>query len=139
MKADACRKNPEYIQLRKNRRKIHRLKEFVHNLNTDSKRRNLPERIEAYQLWGILKKQKLICPISGIKLTNENISLDHIIPKSKGGRNTLDNIQFVTIDVNQAKRAHLVSDFLELVNKIYLFNEKKKAGNVTCPPCLIIS
>lgn len=54
------------------------------------------------------QKQALYCPISGEKLTRENISIDHIIPLTKGGTNAVNNLRFVTLKVNTAK--HIMSD-----------------------------
>jgi 5-methylcytosine-specific restriction endonuclease McrA len=65
-------------------------------------------KITALDLWSLAKKQGLRCPISGEKLTIENISVDHIIPRSKGGTNILENLRLVTRAVNTAK--HTMSD-----------------------------
>jgi 5-methylcytosine-specific restriction endonuclease McrA len=60
-------------------------------------------KITALDLWSIAKKQKLICPLTGEKLTIKNISVDHIIPISKGGTNNPSNIQLVTHHANTVK------------------------------------
>jgi 5-methylcytosine-specific restriction endonuclease McrA len=70
------------------------------------------EKITPIQLWTIAKKQKCKCPISGIKLTRNNISVDHIIPLSKGGKNTLENIQYVERHVNIMKNDKSLEQFL---------------------------
>ena len=45
--------------------------------------------------------------------------LDHIIPRSKGGDNKLDNLQWVHTDVNKMKSYQLPDDFLKLIAEIY--------------------
>jgi hypothetical protein len=49
-------------------------------------------------------KQDYTCPYTGIRLVlGQNATLDHIIPKSKGGTNTLDNLQWVHEWINWMK------------------------------------
>jgi 5-methylcytosine-specific restriction endonuclease McrA len=61
------------------------------------------DKLLPFDLWKLAKKQKLICPISGLKLTRRTVSVDHIIPKSKGGRNTLDNIRLTHVWANRMR------------------------------------
>jgi 5-methylcytosine-specific restriction endonuclease McrA len=66
-------------------------------------------------------------------LTGESIDLnksrayhlDHIVPKSRGGDDSLDNCQIACREANQAKGDMLVEEFLELCKKIIEHNEKK--------------
>jgi 5-methylcytosine-specific restriction endonuclease McrA len=74
--------------------------------------------ISRFDLWRIAKRQKLICPLSGRKLDNSSISIDHILPVSKGGNSSLENLRFVHVDVNFAKRALLDNDFIKLCHDI---------------------
>lgn len=69
-------------------------------------------------LYRIAKKQKLRCALTGEKLTNENISVDHIIPRSRGGTNVPDNLRLVILNANIARQALSDSDFLELCRKV---------------------
>lgn len=64
------------------------------------------------------------CYLSGepLNLNNKNFSLDHIIPSSKGGPNTLDNLGITHRVVNEMKNDLLVPELLEWCIKILKFN-----------------
>lgn len=75
-------------------------------------------KLEPIQLVPILKKQKLRCPITGIKLTSSNVSIDHIIPVSKGGSNLPENIRVVHKDINRMKLNYDDKFFLEMCQRV---------------------
>lgn len=71
------------------------------------------------------------CPYTGINLEiGVNASLDHIIPKSRGGVNDLSNFQFVycqgSFDVNRMKGDMTEEEFKEAIKicYTYLFDRK---------------
>lgn len=113
-------------EAKKNYRKLEHVKEarnkynkkykqvhfFVYKAWAVNTRCKAGHRITAKELWSIAKKQKLICPLTGRKLTKDNISLDHITPLTAGGTNEVSNLRFVHHDANVAK--HVLSD-LELL------------------------
>src|ERR1035437_1488563 len=74
-------------------------------------------KVGAVDLWRLAKKQKLVCALTGDKLTTENISLDHIILQSKGGTNDITNFQLVT------KRANIIKNDMSM-NEFYLCCKK---------------
>jgi len=47
-----------------------------------------------------------------------SFALDHIIPRSRGGTNSLDNCGVTTPAANQAKHSLLLPEFLELCEKV---------------------
>ena len=49
------------------------------------------------------QEQEGRCNLSGVVLTQENMVLDHIVPRSKGGMHSLDNVQWLAEQVNSAK------------------------------------
>lgn len=49
---------------------------------------------------------------------------DHIVPVSKGGTNTLDNLGICTKNANQAKHDMSLDEFLELCSKVLKHNSK---------------
>lgn len=76
-------------------------------LATNANRRCKNGKITATEIWSIVKKQKCLCPITGERLTSDNISIDHIVPISKGGTNCKSNIQIVT------KRANVIKNNMD--------------------------
>jgi 5-methylcytosine-specific restriction endonuclease McrA len=93
----------------------HPLKVMAGRTNTTYKQK---ETISGFDLWRIAKSQKLICPFTGRKLTKENISIDHIIPKSKGGHNVLSNIRLVHKQANIGKNNTTDTEFLQLCKDV---------------------
>lgn len=51
----------------------------------------------------IIKRDKQICQYSGRKIDASEISIDHVIPLSKGGKNTWDNLVCCDKKINNKK------------------------------------
>ena len=71
-----------------------------------------------------LFKNQNTCPYTGFKLLlGINTSLDHILPKSLGGLDEINNLQFVysnkNIDINKMKFAMNDKEFKETITIIY--------------------
>ena len=116
-------KNPEkYKKLNRNFAHKHRFRILAKRCNSDSKKKSGGELITATQLWSLAKKQKLCCAISGIKLNNSNLSVDHKLAFVNGGKNEIENLQLVDKRINWMKHALPTNEFLELIKTIYLFN-----------------
>jgi 5-methylcytosine-specific restriction endonuclease McrA len=67
-------------------------------------------------LW---EEQKGICAVTGEKLApGSTASLDHIIPKSRGGASEKGNLRWVTLRVNQIKWDMTHEEFVEMCRTI---------------------
>jgi len=97
-------------QKRSLRRKRHAFKRLAKYANRQYKN----GIITSFDLFKIAKKQRLICPFTGQRLTSDNVSADHIIPKSKGGLNVPSNIRLTTKPVNIARQNMTDEEFLNL-------------------------
>lgn len=84
------------------------------------------EKLTAWDLWKIAKKQRMICALTGVKLTGENMSVDHIVARSKGGSNKPENIRLVHKDANLAKRALTDKQFVDLCRNVISWHEKTR-------------
>ena len=60
-------------------------------------------------------------------MDGKSYHLDHIIPKNKGGSNTLDNCNIACKDANQAKGNLLYSEFILLCKEV--LNHHQNKGN----------
>lgn len=107
----------------RNFREKHPFKELCRSTNSNSKKRGRTERITYMDLYKLAKKQKCRCALTGDKLCRDNISVDHIIPISKGGNNTIENIRLICFDVNIIKNSLLDSDFFTICKKIVNYNK----------------
>jgi len=86
--------------------------------NGRMKNKNPLITVTPFDLWKIAKKQKLICPFTGQRLTRDTMSIDHIHPISRGGTNDLTNLQFVHKDINIAKASLTSENFIRLCNLV---------------------
>lgn len=111
-------KNPEKAQAATKdwrERNKERLREYEQNrVRTDDRlvQRQRKQKYKAKQ-WNVLvetvdflvimERDRGICQICGVPVTEETLSFDHIIPLSKGGPHTEDNIQVAHIECNVRK------------------------------------
>jgi len=66
----------------------------------------------------ILIRQEYRCALSGVVLSPDCASLDHIEPLSKGGTHTLDNVQIVHPVVNTLKGEMSQKEFIGWIKLI---------------------
>ena len=102
-----------YTQQRK-RKQVHY---FKYKSSALRSKRKEGYQISALELWSIAKKQKLICPLTGRKLTCDNISIDHKIPLSNGGTNEPSNLRFIDYHANLADLYSLAFDLVKTAKK----------------------
>lgn len=53
-------------------------------------------------------------------------ALDHFVPRSKGGDNSLDNCEIACIEANQAKHKMSYEEFVELCRDVVNYHDSKK-------------
>ena len=105
-------------------------------VRTSSKRKNTPQQMEkmvqqreqksadksfekrkrsikARELFELLENQEYTCALSGVELTPENVSCDHIVALEKGGRHDISNLQLVHRTVNRMKTTMFQDEFIK--------------------------
>lgn len=68
----------------------------------------------AAKLEELVRKQGFRCALSGARLTPETAALDHITPVADGGTDDLDNLQWVSKEINTMKGTMSQERFIEL-------------------------
>lgn len=92
------------------------LNSFGMTVPSDKNGSNKREVLFGYknQLKTLFKKGKLPSvqfDLLGCKLTKKNVTLDHVIPHSKGGPSVTNNFMLATADFNQERGIRPLSDF----------------------------
>lgn len=67
---------------------------------------------------GIYNRDRGICQYTGKRLTRTNCSVDHLVPKSRGGRNTWDNMVLCDKTVNNKKGSKTLDEFNMKLQKL---------------------
>lgn len=76
------------------------------------------EKVNVQGLKKILIDQDYRCALSGVVLSPDCASLDHIVPLVKGGKHVLSNVQIVHPVVNRLKGQMDQHEFMQWVNLI---------------------
>jgi len=80
----------------------------------------------ARDFYELLTRQGYRCAISGIELTPENTTAEHIVPLRKGGKHELANIYLVDENISRLKRNLLEEEVIEIARRIVEHEGKKK-------------
>lgn len=82
---------------------------------------------KSYGYKDVIKKfgENTLCSLTGESINlilDDDYSLDHIIPISRGGDNSIDNMCILKRSVNQAKHNLLNEEFIELCKRVVEYN-----------------
>ena len=84
----------------------------------------------AERLKDLLLQQNSRCLLTGRLLEiGKNASIDHKIPKSRGGPNDINNLQWVDLDVNYAKSDLSQEAFIQLAKEITDYASRPTSNN----------
>jgi hypothetical protein len=111
-------KNKSTIYQRNYQREFRKNRVFRFLAIQSNKRNKGKGKITAFDLYCIAHKQRMICPLTGEHLTRATISVDHIVPSSKGGLNIPSNIRLTTRDINYFKRTMTDEALLTLCKQV---------------------
>lgn len=78
--------------------------------------------ISTQSLRGLLAMQSELCALTGRPLTPDNVRMDHVTPVSKGGLNSMDNVQLIVDEANSAKGSMSQEQFIRLCHDVARHN-----------------
>lgn len=131
-----CRrfKSEKTILVNKNKTNINRLRMKVYSFHQDRKNKNMYQK-QTFTAEEVISKfgEHPKCYLTGESIDiyqTQTYHFDHIIPVSKGGDNSLENLGICTKEANHAKYDLLLDDLLLLCKKI-LENNNHKVEKIT--------
>lgn len=86
-------------------------------------------KITPRRLAQLMERQGYKCALTGEELTPKTSGLDHIVPVKLGGENTIENVQFVTRDVNKMKNTLSQSEFVSICRKVVEWQDRQSGLN----------
>lgn len=96
----------------------------------------LPATVTSKMILKLIEGQSYQCALSGRKLTPETASLDHIVPLSRGGEHSIENLWVVDVQVNAAKGTLTTEEFQALCQEVVEHQPmvpSRQAGQVDAP------
>ena len=78
------------------------------------------------QLDALLQRQRNRCALTGHALTPMVVSLDHVVPLSRGGSQDLANCQLTTRAANHAKGSMLHEEFVALCQDVVAEDRRRR-------------
>lgn len=80
------------------------------------------ESVSSKELMRMIKSQEFRCAISGQLIDPGTSELDHKIPYAKGGKHEMNNVQWVSKDINRMKGAMPNDEFIRLCKLVAEWN-----------------
>lgn len=77
----------------------------------------------------LYKKADGRCVLCGREILLKDISIDHIVPLSMGGADSVENLQCTCAECNRFKANILPSDFMERISTIFFYQMERKYVN----------
>lgn len=74
--------------------------------------------VPRFNFRGVFRRDLFICQYSGESLPPSQLTIDHVIPKSKGGKSTWENCVTASLEVNAAKGDKSLDEFHLKLNKL---------------------
>lgn len=74
------------------------------------------------RLMQLIQQQEYRCALSGVKLTPSDAALDHKLPVSSGGSDEIENLHWVSNQVNRAKGTMTNDEFIEMCKQVAKWN-----------------
>ena len=81
----------------------------------------------AKQILELVEKQQYRCAITGRPLTPSDASMDHIVPLSRGGKHSIENIQIVHRQINAMKGTMTQEELIAIAREIVAHAEPAKS------------
>lgn len=97
---------------------------ICYSRSSRSKRKNYSKNVRKMIYMDAGKR----CQLCGKKLLLQDMTLDHIVPLSRGGADTVENLQCTCYACNQLKGNVTPEDFTDCINRIFKYQMKKKYG-----------
>ena len=100
-----------------------RLKDYAKKHKSDTERTKMVNIAKVVEKYNITEENtKIICRYTGDVLDwkkPEECQIDHEHPRSKGGENTIENLQILSKLANQAKGDMTHDEFIDFIKKCY--------------------
>lgn len=80
------------------------------------------EQATSSQMMHLLIQQEFRCALTGHAMRPSDCSLDHKTPVSKGGTDKIENLQFVTTEINKAKGVMPNDEFIQMCKRVAAWN-----------------
>lgn len=95
---------------------------FIAEKKKKRKKYSLEQRKEIYN------KGNGCCQLCGRKIPFKSFTVDHIIPRSMGGTDAMDNLQCTHRSCNIQKASYLPETFFNRISEIFVYQMDKKYG-----------
>lgn len=93
-----------------------------------SERLGRQRAVSTADLLNLLEVQRYQCALSGRLLEPANAAMDHVLPVSRGGRHSIENIQLLEKAVNRAKGTMTNDEFLAMCRDVVAWADNRSAG-----------
>lgn len=105
---------------------------FTHWLKNVGTSHGLGNKKGTATLLALWEEQSGLCAVTGEKLVpGLNASLDHIIPKSRGGSSDKKNLRWVLLRINQLKWDMTHEEFVDMCRLVVRVQDKQDVGKST--------